>query len=188
MSIATDVSRIKGNITAALAAIADKGVNVPDGSTSDALASLIASIEAGGGGGSKLEFYTLVPSENVSVSSPLTVSHSLGKLPNIGCVFTCGSIVQSSFGVRTSISYVPEFIVGNSTLFYTCGVYYSSSWVVKTNSGEKVASSIAMLLNSTPAPISNATENDITLCGIRNNGSANLVAGNIYFLLIGVIE
>ena len=51
MSIATDVSRIKGNITAALAAIADKGVTVPDGSTSDALASLIASIEAGGGGG-----------------------------------------------------------------------------------------------------------------------------------------
>lgn len=50
MSIATDVSRIKGNITDALAAIADKGVNVPAGSTSDALASLIASIEAGGGG------------------------------------------------------------------------------------------------------------------------------------------
>lgn len=49
MSIATDVSRIKGNITAALAAIADKGVTVPDGSTSDALAGLIASIEAGGG-------------------------------------------------------------------------------------------------------------------------------------------
>ena len=50
MSIATDVSRIKGNITSALAAIAVKGVTVPDGSNSDALASLIASIEAGGGG------------------------------------------------------------------------------------------------------------------------------------------
>lgn len=49
MSIATDVSRIKGNITSALAAIADKGVTVPDGSTSDELASLIASIETGEG-------------------------------------------------------------------------------------------------------------------------------------------
>lgn len=49
MSIATDVSRIKGNITAALAEIADKGVNVPDGSTSDALAELIMSIPTGGG-------------------------------------------------------------------------------------------------------------------------------------------
>ena len=56
MSIATDVSRIKGNITAALAAIADKGVSVPDGSTSDALASLIASIEAGGGAGGGYNF------------------------------------------------------------------------------------------------------------------------------------
>lgn len=59
MSIATDVSRIKGNITAALAAIADKGVTVPDGSTSDALASLIASIEAGGGG-VKIGNFTIV--------------------------------------------------------------------------------------------------------------------------------
>ena len=48
MSIATDVSRIKGNITAALAAIADKGVTVPDGATSDGLADLIASIDSGG--------------------------------------------------------------------------------------------------------------------------------------------
>lgn len=67
MSIATDVSRIKGNITAALAAIADKGVTVPDGSTSDALASLIASIEAGGGGGDISPFMqigTYIPSED----------------------------------------------------------------------------------------------------------------------------
>ena len=56
MSIGTDVARIKGNITAALAAIADKGVTVPDGSTSDALAGLIASIEAGGSG---LDFSTI---------------------------------------------------------------------------------------------------------------------------------
>lgn len=47
MSIATDVSRIKGNITAALAAIADKGVTVPDGATSDGLADLITSIGSG---------------------------------------------------------------------------------------------------------------------------------------------
>lgn len=49
MSIQTQIDRISGNVTAALTAIADKGVSVPDGSTSDALAELIASIEAGGG-------------------------------------------------------------------------------------------------------------------------------------------
>lgn len=47
--IASKLGVEKTNIAAALAAIAEKGVTVPDGSTSDALASLIASIEAGGG-------------------------------------------------------------------------------------------------------------------------------------------
>ena len=50
MSVQSEITRISGNVTAALAAIANKGVTVPDGSTSDALAELIASIEVGGGG------------------------------------------------------------------------------------------------------------------------------------------
>lgn len=49
MSVQTEIDRISGNITAALAAIADKGVTVPDGSTSDTLAELIQAIQAGGG-------------------------------------------------------------------------------------------------------------------------------------------
>lgn len=48
MSIQTEIDRISGNVSAALSAIVEKGVTVPDGSTSDALAGLIASIEAGG--------------------------------------------------------------------------------------------------------------------------------------------
>lgn len=50
MSVQSEINRISGNVTAALAAIAEKGVDVPAGSKSDALASLIAAIEAGGGG------------------------------------------------------------------------------------------------------------------------------------------
>ena len=49
MSVQTEIDRISGNVSAALSAIAEKGVSVPDGSTSDALAELIAAIEAGGG-------------------------------------------------------------------------------------------------------------------------------------------
>ena len=52
MSVQTQIDRISGNVSAALAAIAEKGVTVPDGSNSDALAELILSIEAGGGGDS----------------------------------------------------------------------------------------------------------------------------------------
>lgn len=80
MSIATDVSRIKGNVTAALAAIADKGVTVPDGSTSDALAGLIASIEAGGGTGFATGILTFNESQNTT--SNLTITHNLGFAPD----------------------------------------------------------------------------------------------------------
>ena len=51
MSVQTQIDRISRAVSAALAAIADKGVTVPDGSNSDSLAALIESIEAGGGGG-----------------------------------------------------------------------------------------------------------------------------------------
>ena len=84
MSIATDVSRIKGNITAALAAIADKGVTVPDGSTSDALASLIASIEAGGGGGGggaesgEWACGTYTPTETITIGTTSYVTIETG--------------------------------------------------------------------------------------------------------------
>lgn len=88
MSIATDVSRIKGNITAALAAIADKGVTVPDGSTSDALAELIASIEAGGIQLTYNRLYiaatgTFTPTEKTKVSedNPLIIEHNSGIIP-----------------------------------------------------------------------------------------------------------
>lgn len=50
MSIQTQIDRISGNVSAALSAIAEKGVTVPDGSNSDALAELITSIKQGGGG------------------------------------------------------------------------------------------------------------------------------------------
>ena len=83
MSIATDVSRIKGNITAALAAIADKGVTVPDGSTSDAMAELIASIEAGGGG-YEVSFGLINLAED---SKTITFEHGLSKAPDYVSIF-----------------------------------------------------------------------------------------------------
>lgn len=51
MSISSEISRISGNVSAALTAIGNKGVTVPAGSNSDDLATLIGSIQTGGGGG-----------------------------------------------------------------------------------------------------------------------------------------
>ena len=51
MSISSEISRISGNVSAALTAIGNKGVTVPAGSNSDDLATLIGSIQTGGSGG-----------------------------------------------------------------------------------------------------------------------------------------
>ena len=45
MSVQYQIDRIDGNISSALSAVAEKGVDVPAGSNSDNLASLIASIK-----------------------------------------------------------------------------------------------------------------------------------------------
>lgn len=88
MSVQTQIDRISGNVSAALSAIAEKGVTVPDGSTSDALAELIASIEAGG---TQLTYNRLyvaatgkfTPTERTEVSeeSPLIIEHNSGIIP-----------------------------------------------------------------------------------------------------------
>ena len=49
MSVQTEIDRIKNAKTAISTAIASKGVNVPDGTKLDGMATLINSIEAGGG-------------------------------------------------------------------------------------------------------------------------------------------
>ena len=84
MSVQTQINRISGNISSALAAIADKGVTVPSGSTSDALAELIASIEAGGGASG----FAKVTKGSVDITSfagqtTLTIEHGLRQTPDI---------------------------------------------------------------------------------------------------------
>ena len=51
MSVQTQIDRISGAVSAALAALTEKGVTVPAGTKVDGLAALIAAIEAGGGSG-----------------------------------------------------------------------------------------------------------------------------------------
>lgn len=48
MSIQSEITRLRGNVSDALSAIADKGVTVPSGSNSDDLANLISQITGGG--------------------------------------------------------------------------------------------------------------------------------------------
>ena len=123
MSIQTQIDRISGNISSALAAIADKGVTVPDGSTSDALAELIASIEAGGSTSvfAKVATGTITPSSSVN---SLTIEHGLGQAADITIVYienasksTIASklkvVISATWSNRLSVS------IGHSTKFAT---------------------------------------------------------------------
>ena len=84
MSVQTQIDRISGAVSAALAALTEKGVTVPDGTKVDGLAALIAAIEAGGGGsggsgGANIAVGSFTPSSEIS---DIEVTHNLGTVPN----------------------------------------------------------------------------------------------------------
>lgn len=125
MSIGTDVARIKGNITAALAAIADKGVTVPDGSTSDALAGLIASIEAGsGGGGYVFDSGVYVPASDIYCTSSLESVESVEVGMNITPFFTALLMKATSVSTAQIQAIVSTIYNGAS---YILSIGYSGS-------------------------------------------------------------
>lgn len=76
----TNLTTEQANITAALAALAEKGVEVPEGANSNALAGLIAAIESGGGLAfnpfhTRSDAYvigTITPAEDITTSYTLT--------------------------------------------------------------------------------------------------------------------
>lgn len=124
MSVQTEIDRISVNVSDAFAAIADKGVTVPDGSTSDALAELIASIEAGGGlptGLSKVAYGTVTPSYGVS---SVKITHGLGVAPNFAILFAAS--VTSSGSSHTIATYVLYKSSSSVTYEYASGLSTSS--------------------------------------------------------------
>ena len=92
MSVQTELTRITNAKAAIKTAIEGKGITVPAGTLLDGLATLIESIEAGGGDG---EFFVTsgkitFPSKILLKDNPIVIEHGLPKKP---CVFfaTCGA-------------------------------------------------------------------------------------------------
>ena len=81
MGVQTEITRIESAKTAIATAIEGKGVTVPDGTLLDGMAALIESIETGGGDFS-IQVGTITFAESYKpYSTPLVISHSLGKTP-----------------------------------------------------------------------------------------------------------
>lgn len=83
MSIQTELTRITNAKAAIKTAIEGKGVTVPDATLLDGMASLIESIQAGGGA-----IYTesIIPAE--AKEAHLHITHNLGVIPNFAAIYT----------------------------------------------------------------------------------------------------
>lgn len=109
----TNLTTEQANIAAALAALAEKGVEVPEGANSNALAGLIAAIESGG---AKVASGTVTPANNNSI----TIEHGLGEKPNVffwfGQDFVNHTKTEGSGGF---------YVTSRGSSDVVCGGYYN---------------------------------------------------------------
>lgn len=183
MSVQSEINRISSNVTAALAAIADKGVTVPDGSNSDSLASLIAAIEAGGGN-SNFASGSFTPESN---ATHFEVNHGLGEIPNFYAVWTYdvdGN--QTVLTIKRIYLLCPDINVtsGYIGFFVRCGsgsTYETNS--TTTNGDNKVTD---FFRNISGLVVYESNQGTCTLTmKFGNNTKAYFHAGYTYKYLIG---
>lgn len=110
MSIQTDLTRIKNAKSAIKAAIEGKGVTVPDGTLLDGMASLIESIETGGGGIGGLSG-DFVPSEDMTSAYLCSLDQSFESRPKVLVVFRidyddAGATKPSNKGFQFLLGYI----------------------------------------------------------------------------------
>ena len=84
MSVQSEITRLENAKAAIKAAIEGKGVTVPEATLLDGMASLIESIEAGGGN-AKFVSGSFTPESDYTTAQ---VEHGLGEIPNVYAVFT----------------------------------------------------------------------------------------------------
>ena len=169
MSIQTEIDRISGNVSAALSAIVEKGVTVPDGSTSDALAELITSIEVGGHG-------INATAGTITVSSDVNnyeLTHNLGEVPKL---FFIGMIDKFSDLAFTGKKYLLVSAHGFSDA--------KAQYRISANARDSGANAVfreyginAITYNKTS--LSHADEKTIRIAD--NAGTYKLIAGATYY-------
>ena len=125
MSVQTELNRIKNSKAAIKAAIEGKGVTVPDATLLDGMASLIESIEAGGGGGFQVALGTFTPAETKSLSSlpPVQIEHNAGFTPDAFIFYKAST---GTYGM-IAISAKKDILWGTGGTSYTCYVMCKGS-------------------------------------------------------------
>lgn len=169
MSIQTELTRITNAKSAIKAAIEGKGVTVPDTTLLDGMAALIESIEAGGGGGTKISIGTYTPAGN---TAHITVPHMLGVIPTFAfvCLVNGGSetgllmLFQSE--LTRDVNHPYSDYVGEGEPLTSDGITEQKPYNTKAYG---------------------ANESNVSF-GINTSGYSLFIAGNTYQWIVGVTE
>lgn len=95
MSIQTEITRLESAKSAIKTAIEGKGVTVPDGTLLDGMASLIESIEAGGGG-AVVAYGIITPSSDTTT---ITVEHNMGAIPDLFAIWGDNGYTAENYNI-----------------------------------------------------------------------------------------
>ena len=129
MSIQTELTRITNAKAAIKTAIEGKGVTVPDGTLLDGMASLIDSIEAGGGGSGNFATGTFTPETDISCSAlnPFVVQHNLGRIPKAFFMYVSSRGVWDSDSYNILFAFGFEIDAGGTPTVITTGLHSNDS-------------------------------------------------------------
>ena len=163
MSIQTELTRITNAKSAIKAAIEGKGVTVPDATLLDGMASLIESIEAGGGGGLKFEIGHYIPSEDIATSLNVKITHNAGFTPFF--IFAYNMYPSTANELYMFMQTTEERFMGGYT---SSNLARFAEW------------------KSRPSSYPNVDIPTDTSFYVRGSGAGKLVAGHRYdYMLIG---
>ena len=122
MSIQTELTRITNAKAAIKTAIEGKGVTVPAGTLLDGMASLIESIEAGGGGGeNQLVYGTYTPASDQTAAYGGSFSAEFGFVPDVFVMYQAKpltSVTKNSAAIIIGRPYAYGSVT-NQALFYS---------------------------------------------------------------------
>ena len=139
MSIQTELTRIVNAKAAIKTAIEGKGVTVPDGTLLDGMASLIESIEAGGG-----NFVTGTFTTTDDITSNVVINHNLGVKPKFIIVLCTNSETYFASSSRWLCFY---YLYQYNSTYYghkyqrpsTGGASYNSGLISESENKDKEA-------------------------------------------------
>ena len=162
MSIQTELTRLTNAKAAIQTAIEGKGVTVPSGTLLDGMASLIESIEAGGGA-VKYSYGSFTPSETTSLSLAYAIEHNSGFVPDVFIVKkTDNTYVQ--YSIRFAASFSPSLFKGEAIDYssYSCYIF---GWGSANYNTLASATSIGKEITSTVAHIRSSAPNNKVIAG-----------------------